>query len=175
MVAVFTVTMFFSCKDNFKEVQKMGISQNEPISEARGINLKYSDSGKIKANLVSEKMYDYSNRDFPFREFPDGITLTIFDEKGNKNFILSDYAVYYGKTKLIDLQGNVKLITNTKDTLLTDQIYYDEIRQWVFTNFPVTLKSKGNISEGNILDSDRNFKELQLMEGRADVYVNENK
>ncbi|WP_228850545.1 LPS export ABC transporter periplasmic protein LptC [Aegicerativicinus sediminis] len=174
MVAVFSVTMFFSCKDNFKEVQKIGITQNEPISEARGINLKYTDSGEVKAHLVSPKMYDYSNRDFPFNEFPDGIKLTIFDDKGNENYIFSDYAVYYGRTKLIDLQGNVQLITNMNDTLLTDQIYYDEIRQWVFTNYPVTIISKGNVSEGNILDSDRNFKELQLMEGRADVYVNDN-
>ena len=70
IVTVFTVTMFFSCKNNFKEVQKIGISEHEPIGVAENINLKYTDSGKIKANLISPKMLDYSNRDFAFSEFP---------------------------------------------------------------------------------------------------------
>ena len=34
------VTMFFSCNNSFKEVQKIGISENEPIGIAENIKLK---------------------------------------------------------------------------------------------------------------------------------------
>ena len=83
MVTVFAVTMFFSCNNNLKEVQKIGISENEPIGIAENINLKYTDSGKLKAILISPKMFDFSNRDFPYSEFPNGIKLDLF-ENGEK-------------------------------------------------------------------------------------------
>ena len=70
MVTVLTVTLFFSCKNNFKEIQKIGILDSGPLTIAENINTKYTDSGKLKFNLISPKMLNYSNRDFAFFEFP---------------------------------------------------------------------------------------------------------
>lgn len=177
MVAVLFVTMLFSCKNNFKEVRQIGILQNEPIGVAENINLKYTeklkDSGKLKANLLSPKMLDFSNRDFSFSEFPDGIHLTVYDEEGHKNVIVADYAIYYSETDLIDLQGNVVLSTYSKDTLFAEQLYYDQKREWVFSNKPFKLISSTYNSEGNIIDSDTEFKNLQTAESSADVYLDD--
>ena len=118
IVTVFTVTMFFSCNNNYNEVQKMGISENEPIGIAEHINLKHTDSGRVTANLLSSKMLDFSNRDFPYYEFTEGVTLYLFDDENKKSTVVSDYAITYDRTNLIDLQGNVKIITQTNDTLL---------------------------------------------------------
>ena len=49
---------------SFEEVKKIGISENEPIGVAEHIDLKYTDSGRVTANLKSPKMLDYSNRNF---------------------------------------------------------------------------------------------------------------
>lgn len=49
IVTVFTVTMFFSCKDNFKEVQNIGIVDSGPLTVAEHINTKYTDSGDRKS------------------------------------------------------------------------------------------------------------------------------
>ena len=43
--------------------------------EADSVNLKYTDSGKIKAILVSPKMLDYATVLYPFTEFPNGIAI----------------------------------------------------------------------------------------------------
>ena len=68
-VTALAVTVFFSCKNNFKDVQQVGVLQNEPVGVADTINLKYTDSFKLRANLLSPKMLDYSNRDFSFSDF----------------------------------------------------------------------------------------------------------
>ena len=83
-------------------------------------------------------MLDYSNRDFPFSEFPEGIHLNLFDEEKHKSIVLADYAITYNETDLIDLRGNVVLMTYTKDTLFAEQMYYDQRRQQLFTNSPQT-------------------------------------
>lgn len=164
IVTVFTVTMFFSCNNNYNEVQKMGISENEPIGIAEHINLKYTDSGRVTANLLSAKMLDFSNRDFPYYEFINGITLYLFDNENKKSTVVSDYAITYDRTNLIDLQGNVKIITQTNDTLFAEQLYYDQKKEWLYTNKPVTFRTGLDLIHGNGFDSNSKFTNAEVLE-----------
>lgn len=174
MVTVIAVTMFFSCKNNFKEVQKIGISENEPIGVAEQINLKYTDSGKIKAILLSPKMLDYSNRkEFSFSEFPNGINLTLFDEENQKSTVVADYAIVYNKTDLMDLQGHVVIATKDNDTLRAEQLFYDQKKEWLFTNKPVTFRTGLDLINGNGFDSDTKFTNAEVLEINGIITVNE--
>ena len=174
MVVALVTTILFSCKHNFKDIQQIGVLQNGPVGEANNINLKYTDSGKVKANLLSSKMLDYSNRDFPFSEFPEGIHLNLFDDENHKSIVLADYAISYSETDLIDLQGNVVLITYTKDTLFAEQMYYDQKREHLFTNLPVRFSfSSGNSGRGNIFDSDIRFENYEILEGSGSANVDQ--
>nr|WP_321222006.1 LPS export ABC transporter periplasmic protein LptC [uncultured Psychroserpens sp.] len=176
IVTTVVVTMFFSCESNIKEVQKIGILQNQPIGEAKNINLKYTEAkdsiGKVVANLESPKMLDYSNRDFSFSEFPDGVRLSLYDEKNQKNVVIADYGIVYNATDLIDLQGNVILVTPQRDSLFAEQLYYDQKNEWLFSNLPVRLKSAtANNGHGDIFDSDTKFKNYTILEGRGDMIL----
>lgn len=164
IVTVFTVTMFFSCNNSYNEVQKMGISENEPIGIAEHINLKHTDSGRVTANLLSSKMLDFSNRDFPYYEFTNGVTLYLFDDENKKSTVVSDYAITYDKTNLIDLQGNVKIITQTNDTLFAEQLYYDQKKEWLYTNKPVTFRTGLDLIHGNGFDSNSKFTNAEVLE-----------
>ena len=164
VTVIITVTMFFSCNDNFNQVQKIGISENEPIGVAENINLKYTDSGRVTANLLSAKMFDYSNSDFPFNEFTGGITLYVFDKENKKSTIVSDYAIIYDKTNLIDLQGHVVITTHEGNVLKTEQLYYDQTKEWLFTNVPVSFTTKQDIINGNGFDSNSKFTNAEVLE-----------
>jgi LPS export ABC transporter protein LptC len=164
MVIAIAVTMFFSCKNNLKEIQKIGISENEPIGVAENINLKYTDSGKVKAILVSPKMLDYRNRDFPFSEYPEGINLTLYDDDNKKNKVIADYAIVYDMTDLIDLQGHVVIATYSKDTLFAEQLYYDQKKEWLFTNKPVKFRTGSDLIKGNGFDSNTKFTNAEVLE-----------
>ena len=74
-----------SCNNNLKKVNRIGVSENEPIGESININLKYTDSGRVKSILVSPKMLDYTNRSYPYNEFPEGIDLKVFDEDNKRS------------------------------------------------------------------------------------------
>ena len=121
LFAIFTVLLFWGCESNFKDVQKMDFSEFIPSGEADDFNLKYTDSGKIKSILLSPKMLDYANVDFPFTEFPKGIHVTMYDNKGKKTLIVADYGVTFKGTDIIDLQHNVKISNETGQLLETEQ------------------------------------------------------
>jgi len=172
-VTVIIVTLFFSCKNNFKEVQNLGALDSGPLTIAENINTKYTDSGKVKSNLISRKMLNYSNREFAFYEFPEGVDLTLYDDDNNRSNIIADYAILYDETDLIDLQGNVVLNTHNKDTLFAEQLYYDQKRQWLFTNHPVRFRTKDQIINGNGFDSDRNFSQARVLEVTGRIFIDE--
>ena len=165
--------MFFACKSNFEDVQKIGILDAGPLTIAENINTKYTDSGRIKSILLSPKMHDYSNRDFPFVEFPESVDLTILDADDNESNIIADYAIVYDQTDLIDLRGNVVLSTHQKDTLFAEQLYYDQKKQWLFTNVPVKFRTKNELINGNGFDSNRDFTNAQVLEVTGKIYIDE--
>ena len=158
VVTVFAVTLFFSCESNFKEVQKINFSDFVPGGDADNVNLKYTDSGLIKSILVSPKMLDFSNVDFPFTEFPKGIDVTLYDNKGKRTFITSNYAVSYKSTNIIDLQGKVKIKTENGQTMETEQLYYDQKNEWFFTEKKFKFTDLKGSSNGQGIDFSKDFK-----------------
>ena len=171
IVTLFCVTIFFSCKDNFQKVQQIGVLENAPVGEADTINLKYTDSSRLVANLLSSKMLDYSNRSFGYSEFPEGIELILYDKDNNKSKVFADYAIYYNDTGLIDLRGNVIIATHSFDTLLTPQMYYDQKREWLFTNQSFRLRTSSSDINGRIFDADRELKLKEMLELSGEVEV----
>ncbi|WPR72544.1 LPS export ABC transporter periplasmic protein LptC [Flavobacterium sp. NG2] len=158
VVTVFAVTLFFGCESNFKEVQKSNYSDFIPGGDADKVNLKYTDSGLIKVILVSPKMLDYSNVDFPFTEFPKGIDLTLYDDKAKTTRITANYAVSYGQTNIIDLQGKVKIVSQEGQTMETEQLFYDQKNEWFFTEKKFKFTDIKGVSNGQGIDFSKDFK-----------------
>ena len=158
LVTVFAVTLFFGCESNFKEVQKINVTEFTPSGDADKVNLKYTDSGLIKVVLLSPKMLDFSTVDFPFTEFPKGIDVTLFDNKGKTTRVTSNYAISYKVTGIIDLQGKVKIVAEKAQTLETEQLYYDQKNEWFFTEKKFKFTDIKGSSNGQGIDFSKDFK-----------------
>ena len=163
-VIALAMTLFFSCTNNFQEVNKIGISENEPQGVGVDINVIRTDSGRVAANLISPKLLDYENRKFGYSEFPEGVTLHIFNDLKQRTTIVSDYAIIYSETDVIDLQGNVVVSTHEGDSLYAEQLFFDQKKEWLFTNLPVRYKSKDYLTKGKGFDSDRDFTKAEVIE-----------
>jgi len=157
-IAVIAAVVLCGCESNFKDVQKIHYSEFIPSGEAEDFNLKYTDSGKIKSILVSPKMLDYSNVEFPFTEFPNGLHVTMYDTKGKRTFIKSDYGVTFKGTDIIDLQRNVKISNETGQLMETDQLYFDQKNEWFFTEKKFKFTDPKGISYGEGIDFSKDFK-----------------
>lgn len=158
------------CESNFKEVQKNDYSEFVPSGDADNVNLKYTDSGKIKSILISPKMFDYANADFPFTEFPKGVDVTIYDNSGKKTFIKSNYAISYKQTNIIDLQGKVKITSEAGQMLETEQLYFDQKNEWFYTEKKFKLTDAKGGSTGQGIDFSKDFKVVnsQRIEGEIE-------
>ena len=160
IASLFIGLAMMSCESNFRDVQKMGFAEFAPSGDADGINLKYTDSGRITANLISPKMLDYATVKYPFTEFPEGIHLTLYDKNGKQTYIDAKYAVSHKATNLIDLQNNVKISNQNGELLETEQLYYDQKNEWFFTEKKFKFTSPKGVSYGEGIDFSKDFKKV---------------
>lgn len=157
VVAVFTVITLFACDGSYKNKKQLTVKDGGPLAEGKNINLKYTDSGKVITNLIAPRLMDFSNFEFPYQEFPEGVEVHFWDE-GEENIVTSDYAIRYDDTFIIDLRKNVVLTTSDSLVLKASQLYWDQKNQWVFTDQPYQIKFKdGSYNDGARFDSSEDF------------------
>ena len=157
IVSFFTIALF-SCEGNYKNIQKLNLTDGAPIAEGINIDLKYTDSGKVVTNLKAPLLHDYSNLAFPYQEFPEGVEVYFWDENNNKSTVNSDYAIRFEQTNIVDLRKNVVLVTSDSTILNAEQLYWDQKNQWVFTDQPYQIKfNDGSYNDGARFDSNEDF------------------
>ncbi|WP_430906466.1 LPS export ABC transporter periplasmic protein LptC [Maribacter sp. 2-571] len=162
--------LFFSCKDKYERVGEEAIPQVFPQGIAENFELTYTetleslkiedtDSSKVIAVLTSPLSKNFDNLEFPYRTFPDGLKVVLFDSQGNRNTIVSDYGIIYAATNIIDLQGNVVVITHDGKKLEAPQLYYDQDNEWIFTQekFTFTNPEDGTIMDGEGMDFNKDL------------------
>ena len=159
-----------SCESNLKDVQRIYKTSFVPTGEADSINLKYTDSGRVKSILQSLKMIDYSTAKNPFVEFPKSVLVTLIDANENKTTVVADKAISYKKTEVIDLIGNVKIQTYDGKVLETNQLYFDQKNEWFFTEEAFTFKdADGSYLQGIGIDFSKDFKIFNMQNNNGEV------
>lgn len=159
-----------ACNNDLKDIQNLNKKQLYATGEADSINVKYTDSAKIKAELYAVKMLDYAKAKYTFNHFPKGIKVTVYDRNRNKNYVVAKQATIYNKTGIINLVGDVKITSHDGKVMQTQQMYYDQKNNWFFTEhyFKVTDKNK-SFFEGIGVDFDQNFKIVNAQQNRAEL------
>jgi LPS export ABC transporter protein LptC len=173
VVTVFAVTTFFSCKDNYKQIQQLSQIKKMPSGEAYNFKLIYTDSGRVKAILESDLNKDFSNQSFPYQEFPKGLKVEFFDKQKNKSTVTADYGIIYRATNLVNLMGNVVLKSHDGKELHAQQMYWDQKNEWLFTEksyiFTDSLKNLSGIG----LDFNKEFTIVHARNNSGSAIIDE--
>ena len=167
VMALLIAVTLFACEGNYQNVKKLNLSDGEPIAVGKNVNFKYTentdynntDTARLITNLLAEKLLDFSNLEFSYKEFPNGIEVHFWNEEGKKSTVNSDYAIQYDNTGLVDLRENVVIVTADSVTLVAQQLYWDQKNSWVFTDSPYEIKFKdGSYNRGAVgFDSNQDF------------------
>ena len=156
-MTLFLVLTLFSCEGTYDKVQKLNLQYDMPLAEGLQVNLKYTDSGQLVTNLLTPRLLDYSNFEFPYQEFPEGLEIHFFD-KEKESTITAKYAIRYSKTQLVDLREDVVLTTADGNVLEAQQLYWDQRQKWVFTDLPYRITfGDGSYNDGGRFDANEDF------------------
>ena len=172
LALLYTITLT-NCTDQFAEVQQMNKFDEIPVGITEELHLIYSDSARIEAELIAPINIDFTNQKFPYSEFPEGLDATLYGNQGEMTFVRSDYGIYYPKTKIIDLKGNVVISDTSGTRLNTSQLYWDAGQEWLFTEKNFTFTNESYDIEAVRLDANRSFRELMTGMISGNIQVKE--
>ena len=174
-LVIIAITTFFSCDDSSTLLKQINTFNENPVGIAYNINMTYTDSARIKARLEAPVHLDFSHLSFKYSEFPDGLKVIFFNEQNQENTVYADYGILYNQTKIVDLQGNVVLLSYDGSRLETDQMYWDAEKEWLFTEEPFLFQNNDYNLAANRLDTNKEFSKFQTGKLSGTIAVEEKK
>lgn len=132
-----------------------------PVLQASNVETYYSDSADLKLKLQAAKQLEFDNRD---REFPEGVSLTFYSDKGQVNATLkANYGKKKHKTGIYTVEGDVVIKSYKKNKQLnTELLNWNPETQKVYTDKFVRIKTKDEILTGEGLVADQDFENYRI-------------
>ena len=172
LVAFFSI-FITACVDTSITAKKIVEDRQQPVGTANNIRMVYTDSARIQAILTAPKHIDYTNLSFQYSLFPEGLKVVFYDLEGNESELSADYGTLYNSTKLIDLKGNVELLSSSGGILKTNQLFWDADAEWMFTEEPFTFQDDDYDFEAIRLDADQEFNKFKTGKLLGNIKVTE--
>ena len=146
-----------------------------PVGTAYNIRMTYTDSASIKAKLSAPVHLDYSHLSFKYSEFPEGLKVIFYNEEKQENTVFADYGILYNQTKIVDLKGNVVLLSHDGSRLETSQMYWDAEKEWLFTEEPFIFQNSDYNLAANRLVTNKEFTKFLTGKLSGTIEVKEKK
>lgn len=143
-----------------------------PSHTAKDFVSVYSDSGKVQLILSSPLMETYNNKEEPYSEFRQGLKAFYYDGKEKEvASVVSKYAKYHETKNLWELKDSVVVIFETNDRLETEQLFWDQEKDRIFTDRFVKLTNEDQTVMGNGFESDSKLTRRWIKNVTATIYL----
>jgi LPS export ABC transporter protein LptC len=153
-----------SCQSNKPEEIKAAIDEdNLPSLSVEDLETTITDSGRVAYRFLAPEMNQYDNKEEPFTEFPLGLHLFVYNNKGEIDAqIKSKYAVYYEKDELWELQNNVEAVNFKNEVINTEQLYWDSKSHSIYSDEFIKITTDTEILTGYGFESDEQFENYSI-------------
>lgn len=147
--------MFSGCKED----GKLGVAsridpKKMPSMSTVNVATLISDSGITQYKIVSPLWNVYDEVDTPYWNFPKGIYLQKFDRKFNViASVAADSAKFFRLQNLWKLDGNVELKKEPGELFLTQQLFWDQRRNRLYSDSFIHIETPERMLEGHGFES----------------------
>lgn len=164
-----------ACENDLSKVEK--IASNEaslPVETSKDIQILYSDSAKVKANLKSPvlKFYKVENA---YHEMPAGLVVNFYD---NKMQVTSTLSAKYGRKfqnkRIIEIKDSVVVVNNKGEKLNTERLIWNEQTRKIYTDKFVKITTPDEVIFGEGLEANQDFTSYRIFKIRGIFNVKEN-
>ncbi len=167
--AVLTLSMF-ACTNKKEKIEEL--TQPAEMREvSKNIEAIYSDSAVVKAKLRAPEMVRITSGNERM-ELPKGLNIDFFDDDLNiESTLRANEGVRYLNTSITRLRGNVVAINKQNDTLKTEELFWDEDKQKIYTQKFVQVRTADETVLADGFESDPEFKNYVFYKIRGTIAV----
>ena len=164
VLAAVMFVLFPSCSGKGKNLAE-AVAENDtlPSMTSLGVTTLISDSGITRYKIVAEEWAIHDKRNPPYWAFEKGVYLEKFDTLFHIDAsIKADTAYYYEKKKLWELRGNVLIRSQRGDKFETEQLYWDERKEKVYSDKYIRIEQEDKAITGYGFESNQALTEYEI-------------
>jgi LPS export ABC transporter protein LptC len=173
-LAIFGILWLSSCRDNdLKEIEILVGNKTAPAETSTGVEIIYSDSAKVKAKLNAAEMERYTNEN-PRLELSKGLKIQFFDTMLHvTSYLTANRGTRYTNKGLTELRGNVHVVNLKGDTMDTEELFWNEQTNRIYSNKFVKVKTKAEVILAEGFESDITFSKYTFYKIKGIISVKE--
>jgi LPS export ABC transporter protein LptC len=160
------VMLLFWASCNKKEVDFVDIKFDPEITPTMSTDTVVtfiSDSGITRYKLIAQKWLVFDKAKDPYWYFPEGLYLERFDPSFNiEATIIADTAWNYTAKRLWRLKGNVHVRNMQGEEFRSDELFWDEKQQKVYSDKYIEIKRGDSELKGYGFESNQEMNEYRI-------------
>ena len=174
-ITAFVAVMLFSCSNPDAVIQAMGSDDTLSGIIADSVVFYRSDTGVINLELHTPRMVRLETEE-DIMEFPLGFDVYMYDKGEVTTELHAAYGKSYGKSKLIEAEGNVVVKNYGSDeTMFSDKLFWYQELKMIYTRSHVKIITPDKQIEADSLVAREDFSEYTMYSGSALLDVDEEK
>jgi len=168
LILVILILWVVSCTNSKKEITQIIDKTRTLVEVGDSIEIIYSDSGKVQSKLNAPIMKRIVANE-PEIEMPKGVLVIFYDEFLKENSrVTANYAILYQKDRLVRLANDVKITNINNETLSTEELFWDEANNKVYSDKFVRVEKPGETIladgfESNTTLTEYSFKKIKAV------------
>jgi LPS export ABC transporter protein LptC len=165
------ICLFAACNSNDQDLSKLA-PYNGPLMESNNIERLYSDKAVIRIRMTAPKEEQMENEDM---FWPKGVIMEFYDESQVRTSTLRANKGTYNKAKnLYTVTGNVVIVDSLKSqTMNTEELYWDPVKQLIYTDKFVTIQTKKEVLKGQGLEAKQDFSNWRILSPKGTLPINQ--
>lgn len=152
------------CREDKRETVSIS-ADPETFPTMRTINVStlISDSGYTRYHITAPLWLMFEEAREPHWRFPDGMYLVKFDnDMKETGTFTADTATYFSQKRIWRFDRNVRYRSVDGDRLLTQQLFWDQNKQKVYSDSFIHLERADRTIEGFGFEADQNMREYTV-------------
>ncbi|NOZ47999.1 MAG: LPS export ABC transporter periplasmic protein LptC [Chlorobi bacterium] len=168
------MALFISCQSDMERIKTITSINGLPTESATDIEIIHTDSAIITMIVTAPELKKYDKVDEPYTEFPKGLVVQFYNNKGTVDSKLSaNYAKRIDKTNIWEAKYDVVAVGKNGSILNTELLYWDEDKEKIYTDNFVKVTEGESILYGNGFESNQDFTVWKILHPTGEVYTNE--
>ena len=148
--------------------------ENLPALTASNISTIISDSGITRYRITTAEWKIFDKKKEPYWSFPKGIYFERFDEVYKVDAKMkSDKAIFWEKKGLWQFSGNVKATNLKEEQFETEQLFWDERNERIYSEEKIKITQKTKIIYGIGFESNPDLTRYTIRNPKGVIPIDE--
>jgi LPS export ABC transporter protein LptC len=163
-----------SCENDIEVIQSFEGDSLLPSQSMINAVIDYTDSARLQLRITAPEIHNYMTPSENYTEFPAGVLAQFFDRAGDiESYLNSKYAIYYTDKGLWEAKDSVVVVNKEGEKLNTEQLFWDEKNQLIYSNRFVKVTRPGEIITGEGFEADETFSRWKIKKIQGTIYLHD--